>query len=144
MDVDVVLLDRLMPGMSGDEVLETIRERRLDCRVAMVTAVEPDFDIIPMGFDAYLTKPLRREELRRTVRTLLARTSYARRSLEYSALVEKYATLQATKSQTELDASEEFAELEKRVETLRAELREESALLVDGDAFVAVVRDLVG
>ena len=48
---DAVLLDRRLPDGSGDEVLEHVRERGLDCRVAMVTAVEPDFDIIGMGFD---------------------------------------------------------------------------------------------
>jgi len=55
--VDVVLLDRMMPGMSGQEVLAAIRERGLDCRVAMVTAVDADFDVIEMGFDEYLGKP---------------------------------------------------------------------------------------
>ena len=51
--VDVVLLDRRLPDGSGDDVLEHIRESGYDCRVAMVTAVEPDFDIIDMGFDLY-------------------------------------------------------------------------------------------
>ena len=55
-DADVALVDRLMPEKSGDEVLSTVREQGYDCRVAMVTAVEPDFDIIEMGFDAYLVK----------------------------------------------------------------------------------------
>ncbi|PSP15165.1 DNA-binding protein, partial [Halobacteriales archaeon QH_10_67_13] len=44
--VDVVLLDRRMPDISGDEVLEKIHGRDLQARVAMVTAVDPDFDII--------------------------------------------------------------------------------------------------
>lgn len=30
-DYDVVLLDRRMPGVPGDEVLEDIRQRGLDC-----------------------------------------------------------------------------------------------------------------
>ena len=42
-EIDVVLLDRRMPGLSGDEVLTKIRERGIDCYVSMVTAVEPDF-----------------------------------------------------------------------------------------------------
>ncbi len=41
-EVEVVLLDRRMPDLSGDEALKEIRERGFDCRVAMVTAVEPD------------------------------------------------------------------------------------------------------
>jgi len=57
-EVDAILLDRRMPGLSGDEVLAAVRERGIDCRVAMVTAVEPDFDILKMGFDDYLVKPV--------------------------------------------------------------------------------------
>ncbi|MFC4553269.1 response regulator, partial [Halorussus sp. GCM10023401] len=62
--VDVVLLDRRLPGMSGRAVLEEIRERDVDCRVAMVTAVDPSFDVVEMGFDTYVTKPPDREQLR--------------------------------------------------------------------------------
>ncbi len=44
--------------MSGDEVLDTIAERGIDPAVVMVTAVDPDFDIVEMPFDEYLTKPV--------------------------------------------------------------------------------------
>jgi CheY-like chemotaxis protein len=56
--LDVVLLDRDMPDMSGDGVLDTIRSRGIDCRVGMVTAVEPDFDVLTLGYDAYVVKPV--------------------------------------------------------------------------------------
>jgi len=75
-DVDVVLLDRMMPGLSGDEVLEQIRERDLDCRVSMVTAVEPDFDILEMGFDAYLLETYQERGTHETVENLLDRSAY--------------------------------------------------------------------
>jgi len=38
---DVVLLDRHMPGLSGDAVLDELRERDLTTRVIMVTAIDP-------------------------------------------------------------------------------------------------------
>ena len=74
-DVDIALIDRLMPEMSGDEVLEHIRDTGHDCQVAMVTAVEPDFDIIEMGFDDYLVKPILRDELLEAVQNLLSRAA---------------------------------------------------------------------
>jgi DNA-binding response OmpR family regulator len=139
--VDVVLLDRLMPGMSGDEVLGAIEEMGLTPRVAMVTAVEPDFDIIRMGFDDYLTKPIDREELMGTVERLLSRNSYADLEREYYALVEKQAALRSAKSAEELERSDEYDELRTRVETLSQELDAVMPELDDGD-FVAMVRDI--
>jgi len=68
--VDVVVLDRRMPGTSGEEVLEAIRERDHDCRVVMLTGVEPDVDVVEMGFDEYLVKPVEESALRETVERL--------------------------------------------------------------------------
>lgn len=75
--VDVVLLDRRMPDLAGDEVLTQLRERDLDCRVALVTAVDPDFDIIELGCDIHVTKPVRRDDLHETVETLLCQRIYS-------------------------------------------------------------------
>jgi DNA-binding response OmpR family regulator len=130
-DVDVVLLDRRMPGLSGDEVLEVIREETPDCRVAMVTAVEPDFDVIEMGFDDYLTKPINREDLEGVIETLLERQEYDERMQEYFALTSKKATLEAAKPTSELEASEEYQTLVSEVEALESEL--DMALETDED-----------
>jgi len=140
-DVDVVLLDRLMPGMSGDEVLEEVRSRSTGCKVAMVTAVEPDFDVITMGFDDYLTKPVEQEKLRETIDRLLSRTAYADLEQELYALVSKQAVLQSSKPEEELADSDEYADLEAEIAAKRAEL--DSALPdLESDEFVAMVRDL--
>jgi DNA-binding response OmpR family regulator len=140
-DVDVVLLDRLMPGMSGDDVLAAIRERGFDPRVAMVTAVEPDFDIITMGFDDYLTKPVDREELVETVDRLVSRSSFAGLEQEFYACVEKRAALESAKSVEQLETSEEYADLSERIDGLRARLDETLPDMGSGD-FVAMVRDI--
>jgi len=117
--VDIVLLDRRMPGLSGDEVLSTIRDRDLDTRVAMVTAVEPDFDIIEMGFDDYLVKPVSKDDLLSTVDQLLLRSTYDDQLQEYFAMASKKATLESEKNPVELDAHEEYREVSERVESLR-------------------------
>ncbi|WP_396612800.1 bacterio-opsin activator domain-containing protein [Haloferax sp. S1W] len=84
--VDVVLLDRRMPSVSGDDVLDEIRARGLDCRVAMMTAVEPDTDIVDMPFDAYLVKPVSEAEVTETVEELLVRAGFETEVREYFAL----------------------------------------------------------
>ena len=141
-DVDVVLLDRMMPGLSGDEVLAQIRERELDCRVAMVTAVEPDFDILEMGFDAYLSKPIKSDQLRRTVENLLERSEYDALLQEYYALIEKQATLESTKSRAELAHSDEYDQLREDVEALREDLSETLGGVEDDDDFITTIREL--
>jgi len=117
-DADVVLLDRRMPGLSGREVLDEIRARDLDVRVAMVTAVDPDFDIAEMGFDAYLTKPVDDEELRETVDELLTLSEYDDQIRERFAIAEKLVALESEKSRQELAASEEYQSLTERAAKL--------------------------
>jgi len=140
--VDVVLLDRMMPGLSGDKVLERIRERGLDCHVAMVTAVEPDFDILEMGFDAYLCKPIRSEQLHETVENLLKRSQYDDLLQEYYSLVEKQATLEATKSTAELADNEAYVDLRNRVDDLETDLGDTLGGIDDDEDFIATLRGL--
>ena len=120
--VDVALIDRLMPTISGDEVLEHVRSEGYECRVAMVTAVEPDFDIIEMGFDEYIVKPIRHGDLTEVVESLVSRSTYDRQLQEFFALASKRAALQSQKSAHELDESEAYADLEDELEELRDEL----------------------
>lgn len=140
-DLDVALLDRLMPGMTGEEVLEEIREQTTECRVAMVTAVEPDFDILQMGFDDYLTKPVGREELLETVGKLIERGSHASMERDLFALISKRAALEDAKATAELEDSEEFLRLQDEIESLRSELDTSMAEIDDGE-FVAMVREM--
>jgi DNA-binding response OmpR family regulator len=140
--VDVVLLDRMMPGLSGGDVLEEIRHQGLGCRVAMVTAVEPDFDILDMGFDAYLSKPVKSDQLTETVENLLERSEYDSLLQEYYSLVEKQATLEATKTAPELETSEEYQRLRERIGSLRDELSDTLGEVEDDDDFIATIRGL--
>jgi DNA-binding response OmpR family regulator len=141
-DVSAVLLDRRMPGISGDRVLTAIRERELDCRVAMVTAVEPDFDIVEMGFDDYLVKPVSRDELLDTVDQLLLRSTYDEQMQEFFALASKKAILDSEKSEPEIRASEEYARLEDRLAVLREQIDDTIAELSSHDAYQRICNDI--
>lgn len=120
--VDVVLLDRRMPERTGDEVLESIREGGFDCRVAMVTAADPDFDVLAMGFDDYLVKPITRETLQEAVSNLLLRDEYDEGVRELFALASKKALLETEKSPATLESSEEYQQLATDIERLREDL----------------------
>ena len=118
-EVDAILLDRRMPGLSGDEVLTAVRDRGIDCRVAMVTAVEPDFDILEMGFDDYLVKPVTSDTLRETVEGLLRRGEYDTEVQELFSLTSKKAMLESEKSASDLADNEEYQRLTERIDELR-------------------------
>ncbi|OGX05488.1 MAG: hypothetical protein A3G87_09800 [Omnitrophica bacterium RIFCSPLOWO2_12_FULL_50_11] len=67
----VVLLDIKMPGMSGIEVLEAIKQKEPGTKVIMVTAIETRDKIeqcLRLGADNYITKPLSLEYLENDVR----------------------------------------------------------------------------
>ncbi|RDI70597.1 response regulator transcription factor [Halopelagius longus] len=79
--VDAVVLDRRMPGLSGEQVFERLRDRPGDTRVALLTATDPDFsreDGDAPQFDEYLTKPATKEEVLAAVERLLERSSPSR------------------------------------------------------------------
>ncbi|GGM64930.1 DNA-binding response OmpR family regulator [Halarchaeum rubridurum] len=141
--VDVVLLDRQMPGLSGDEVLERIREEEYGCRVAMVTGVDPDFDIVDMPFDDYLKKPVGREQLRETVDRLLSVSDYDEAIRTYFALSEKRATLESEKTRSELDASDEYASLLDQLDEQEERMNELMGRM-DPDQLDALFRELDG
>ncbi|MFC6734023.1 HalX domain-containing protein [Haladaptatus sp. DYSN1] len=133
-DVDVVLLDRRMPDMSGEEVLSVIHDRGLDCRVVLVTAVEPDFDILELGFDDYLEKPVSDPSvLHDTVESLLRRSTYDSQLQAFFALASKKAALETKKSRAELEANQEYGSLQRELATLRADLSTTTSALDDQD-----------
>jgi DNA-binding response OmpR family regulator len=140
--IDVVLLDRRIPDLHGDEVLERINERGLSSWVAMVTAVEPEFDILDMGFDDYLVKPITGETLRETVAQLVARGSYDAGLREHFAAVSKWAVLSAQHPREELEAQPEFESLEATIDRQRERLDAQVSELSEA-GFRKVLRDAV-
>lgn len=119
-DVDVVLLDRRMPEMPGDEVLEFIREWNFSCRVVMVTAVDPDESVLEMGFDGYLCKPVSKEKLVNEIERQALFDRYQTLFEKYQTAMTKHALLA---SQDDIYA-EEIETLVERREELKRELEQ--------------------
>jgi DNA-binding response OmpR family regulator len=117
-DIDVVLLDRRMPVVSGNEVLAQIEEQGLRCRVAMVTAIDPDFDIIEMRVDDYLVKPVTRDELQEVVDRLYSIREYNDRLRTLTSKKLKRNVLRVEKTDRELQDSERYQKLQDEIETI--------------------------
>ncbi len=78
--IDLVLLDVMLPGRNGFEVLREIRRRRLDLPVILLTARTDEADKVlglELGADDYVTKPFGLAELRARIRVALRRVAPA-------------------------------------------------------------------
>ena len=96
--IDLVLLDVMMPGMDGFEVLERIRKdpRCFDTPVIIVTSLtgKPDrLHAAELGANDFITKPIDRLELRVRIKSLLkmkeAQDEIKRHRAELEVMVEK-------------------------------------------------------
>ena len=83
---DLVLLDVMLPGMSGWDILRYIRKKNMDTSVLMLTALDSTEDKVKGldgGADDYLTKPFALEELLARIR-LATRKQRGNRNNTYS------------------------------------------------------------
>ncbi|MFC8124783.1 response regulator transcription factor [Streptomyces sp. NPDC057302] len=135
-EYDVVILDRDLPGLHGDEVCRRVVSQRLLTRVLMLTASGTIRDRVAglgLGADDYLTKPFAYDELLARVLALGRRTRPALPPvIERAGLVLDTARRQASRDGRHLALSrKEFAVLE-------ALLRAEGAV-VSGDDLIEQV-----
>lgn len=76
-DVDLILIDRNLPGVEGSEFIKKLRSDGYDIPVIFVSAKDSDSDIeegFLKGGDDYLTKPFNMNELVLRVKSILRRT----------------------------------------------------------------------
>ena len=114
---DVVVLDRDLPGVHGDDICRQIVADRSDVRVLMLTAadtVKDRVDGLGLGADDYLPKPFAFAELVARVRALARRaTSPVPPTLAYEDITLDPARRVVSRAGQRLDLSpKEFALLE--------------------------------
>lgn len=74
-EFDLVILDLMLPGMTGENVLKEVREKQ-NVPVIIVSAkdeLDTRVDLLLMGADDYLTKPFELKELEARVQVCLRR-----------------------------------------------------------------------
>ncbi len=112
---DLILLDVMLPGMDGFEVLQRLREAGTRARVLMLTArgeVNDRINGLQMGADDYLSKPFAMQELVARVRAL------GRRYTEEPKLTLRAADLTFRLADQQVQRGERAVELSSRELTL--------------------------
>jgi DNA-binding response OmpR family regulator len=82
---DLVILDLMLPGLSGTEVCRQLRAERRHVPILMLTAKDAELDRVvglELGADDYVTKPFSQAELMSRVRALFRRREYERESTD--------------------------------------------------------------
>jgi len=78
--VDLILMDRNLPGTEGSEFIASLRRQGINTPVIFISAKDKDQDIeqgFERGGDDYLTKPFSMKELVLRVKAILRRTQKA-------------------------------------------------------------------
>lgn len=81
-EYDLIILDIMLPGRDGYQVLAALREADIQSRVIMLSALDQTTNKIKglnLGADDYLTKPFDFEELMARINALLRRGGYEER-----------------------------------------------------------------
>ncbi|MCX6226635.1 MAG: response regulator transcription factor [Bacteroidia bacterium] len=76
-NLDIIVLDLMLPGMDGLEICKELRRRDIGTPIIMLTARSQQLDKVlglELGADDYLTKPFSPLELRARVKALLRRS----------------------------------------------------------------------
>ena len=135
---DLVLLDIMMPGMDGHEVVSKMKGQPATSNipVIMVTALDDRHSrmlALSAGAEDFLTKPVDRTELCVRVRNLLRLKAYGDYHDHYSQILER-------------EVGSRTAELVERTKTLerQAAVLSEQAALLDLTQDAIVVRDMDG
>lgn len=115
---DIILLDVMLPGISGIELLRRIRSRDETTPVIMLTAkssVEDKVSGLDLGANDYMTKPFKIEELLARIRVALRlKQSQSKPNIEFEQNWLQVADLKLSEITHEVIRNEELIELTPR------------------------------
>jgi DNA-binding response OmpR family regulator len=123
MDLDCIILDLMLPNISGVDILKQVRKTK-DTPVIILTAKEEEVEMLlglELGADDYITKPFKPSVLMARVKAVLRR-SQASPSKEKLEVIQAGAlTIDCTKHRASLEDRElEFSPIEMRLIALLA------------------------
>lgn len=85
-DIDLILLDLMLPGKNGDEIIKDLQKKKLVPIIIMsaIHEMEKKLDLFDMGADDYITKPFNNDELLARIRVHLRKNIIKQNVKKYS------------------------------------------------------------
>jgi two-component system OmpR family response regulator len=138
-EIDLIVLDLMLPGMSGYAICESMRDSGYDIPVLILSARNQSEDRtrgFDVGANQYLTKPFDLDELLSRVKNLLTHYKRAAKPLPHSPTIKHYefSNIKIDFEQCEVTRGEESLQLTRReLELLRYFVEHEGKLIPRGD-----------
>ena len=107
-DVDVVVLDRQLPDMSGGGLLGRLRAREGDPAVGMLLGIEPDRRVLQLDVDEFGIQPLDREDYRALIASLDRRRTVDGAVEAYLSLLDRKRELESSVERDALKSDPEY------------------------------------
>jgi DNA-binding response OmpR family regulator len=129
----LIVLDLMLPDIDGIEVCRRLRQRR-DIPILMLTARDEDIDKIiglEVGADDYMTKPFNPRELVARVKSILRRSTPARRESESAQI--QHGDLRVDAGRREVHVGDEEIQLAPKEFDLLWELLDHRGLVLTRD-----------
>jgi len=140
--VTVVVLDRNLPDGDGIESIDRLKAVTDGAFVVAVTGVDPGLEIVDVGVDDYLVKPVRADRLLEAVEALDARHDYERAVARYYALAARRAAIESAQEPSSLRDDERYRALVDEIRDLHESVDVGAVVVSDPRRARAVYRDL--
>lgn len=107
-DIDIFLLDLMLPGLTGEELIKEIR-MKTDTPILVIsgkTSIEDKVNVLELGADDYMIKPFEKREVLARVKVLLRRVKFQEESSEREILSYKNIVLNPKTMEVKVDKKE--------------------------------------
>ncbi|REK09952.1 MAG: sigma-54-dependent Fis family transcriptional regulator [Planctomycetota bacterium] len=126
---DVVVLDMVMPGMSGIQVLEQLKQKHPECEVIMLTGqgtIETAVQAMKLGAFDFLTKPFPLADLERLIEKAYERRHLRKENEQLKAVLGR--------SQPSTEIIGESPAMQEVMRLIERAGRTEKAILIQGES----------
>lgn len=116
---DVLVSDRSMPELSGDDLARAVRDAGMTIPILLVSGDRPDFGVLDVPFNDYLVKPVDRPEVQAAIEELFLRRSYREPVQRFLDLVARLDVLETELPREALLGNDEYLGLKAKADELR-------------------------